>query len=68
MLLYLQMLDTPEKKSKFETLYHTYRRTMLHIAMRILKDHQLAEDYHGYGTTQDAHKNYIFLSLQKKLH
>ena len=44
MLIYLQMLDTPEEKSKFETLYYTHRRTMLHIAMQILKDHQLAED------------------------
>lgn len=44
MLIYLQMLDTPEEKSKFETLYYTYRRIMLHTAMQILKDHQLAED------------------------
>ena len=44
MLIYLQMLDTPEEKSKFETLYYTHRHTMLHIAMQILKDHQLAED------------------------
>ena len=44
MLIYLQMLDTPEEKSIFETLYYTHRRTMLHIAMQILKDHQLAED------------------------
>ena len=44
MLIYLQMLDTPEEKSKFESLYYTYRRTMLHIAIQILKDHQLAED------------------------
>lgn len=44
MLIYLQMLDTPEERSKFETLYYTYRRTMLHTAMQILKDHQLAED------------------------
>lgn len=44
MLIYLQMLDTPEEKSKFETLFYTHRRTMLHIAMQILKDHQLAED------------------------
>ena len=44
MLIYLQMLDTPEERSKFETLYDTHRRTMLHIAMQILKDHQLAED------------------------
>jgi len=28
MLIYLQMLDTPEEKSKFETLYYTCRRTM----------------------------------------
>lgn len=44
MLIYLQMLDTPEERAKFETLYYAYRRTMLHIAMQILKDHQLAED------------------------
>lgn len=44
MLIYLQMLDTPEERAKFETLYHAHRRTMLHIAMQILKDHQLAED------------------------
>lgn len=55
MLVYLQMLDVPEEKAKFETLYYTYRRTMLHIAMQILKDHQLAED-----TVQEA-----FLRLAK---
>ena len=44
MLIYLQMLDTPEEKSKFEALYHAHRRAMLHIAIQILKDHQLAED------------------------
>ena len=44
MLIYLKMLDTPEERTKFETLYYTHRRTMLHIAMQILKDHQLAED------------------------
>ena len=38
------MLDTPEEKAKFEKLYYSHRRTMLHIAMQILKDHQLAED------------------------
>ena len=44
MLIYLQMLDTPEERAKFEKLYYSHRRTMLHIAMKILKDHQLAED------------------------
>lgn len=44
MLIYLQMLDTPEDQRKFEALYYAYRRTMLYVAMQILKDHQLAED------------------------
>ena len=44
MLIYLQMLNTPEERAKFETLYYAHRRTMLHIAMQILKDYQLAED------------------------
>ena len=57
MLPYLQMLDTPEEQSKFQALYDTHRRTMLHIAMRILKDHQLAED-----AVQEA-----FIRLRKNL-
>lgn len=44
MLIYFQMLDTQEERAKFEMLYYSYRRTMLHTAMQILKDHQLAED------------------------
>lgn len=57
MLMYLQMLDAPEERAKFETLYYTHRRTMLHIAIQILKDHQLAED-----AVQEA-----FLRLAKNL-
>ena len=44
MLIYLQMPDMPEERTKFETLYYNHRRTMLHIAMQTLKDHQLAEN------------------------
>ena len=44
MFIYLQMLDTPEERAKFENLYYTYRRIMLYVAMQILQDHQLAED------------------------
>ena len=58
MLMYLQMLDTPEEKTKFEMLYYTHRRTMLHIAIKILKDHQLAED-----AVQEA-----FIRLAKNLY
>ena len=57
MLIYVQMLDTQEERAKFETLYYSYRRTMLHTAMQILKDHQLAED-----AVQEA-----FLRLAKNL-
>lgn len=35
MLIYLQMLDTPEERAKFEKLYYSHRRTMLHIAMKM---------------------------------
>ncbi len=35
--------DAPQK-TKFERVYETYRHSMLYAAMRILKDHNLAED------------------------
>ena len=44
MLFYLSLIDTEEEKSKFEQLYHLYRYTMLHVAVSILKETQLAED------------------------
>lgn len=42
--LYLNLLDTEEKKSKTEELYHTYKGLMLKIAFDILKDYHLAND------------------------
>lgn len=44
MLIYLSLLHTKEEKSKFETLYHSYRHTMYYVANGILQDHTLAED------------------------
>lgn len=41
---YLNLIDTPEAQSKFEQLYHQYKRLMLTIANDILKDRSLAED------------------------
>lgn len=44
MIIYLQMIDTPEERSKFERLYQEYRRLMFYAANRILQNEQDAED------------------------
>ena len=44
MLVYLQMLETDEEKSKFEEIYNTYRDMMTGIAMQILGNEQDAQD------------------------
>ncbi len=41
---YLQMLDTPEEKTRFEQIYQQYRSLMYHVANNILHDSQDAED------------------------
>jgi len=42
--IYLAMLDGDDEKSKFESLYLTYRKLMFHVANGILNDEGLAED------------------------
>jgi RNA polymerase sigma-70 factor (ECF subfamily) len=42
--IYLSMLDGDDEKSKFESLYLTYRKLMFHVANGILNDEGLAED------------------------
>ena len=44
MFIYLQMLETPEEKSKFEQLYLEYKGLMFHVAYEILHNEQDAED------------------------
>ena len=44
MMIYLQMIDSPEDRSKFEQIYMEYRSMMFHIANRILTNEQDAED------------------------
>ena len=44
MIVYLQMIDTPEDRSKFEQLYLEYRGLMFHTANQILHNEQDAED------------------------
>lgn len=44
MLIYLQMIDSPEERSNFEKVYHAYRGLMYHVAFQILGHKQDAED------------------------
>ena len=44
MLVYIQMIDGPEEKDKFERLYLKYRDLMFYIANKILQNQQDAED------------------------
>lgn len=44
MLIYLQMLETDEARSKFERLYRMYRDTLYRVAWDILKNEMDAED------------------------
>ena len=44
MPIYIQMIETPEEKSKFEQIYLEYCDLMFYIANRILHDKQDSED------------------------
>lgn len=44
MLVYLQMIDSEEDKSKFERIYRKYRGLMLYVARGIVGDDADAED------------------------
>ncbi len=44
MLIYLQMIETPEDKSKFERIYERYLGLMYYVADKILHNRQDAED------------------------
>ncbi len=44
LVYYLQMLDTPEEKVRFEQIYQRYRGLMYHVADHILHNCQDAED------------------------
>ena len=44
LMMYVQMLDAPREKVKFEQIYRTYRNLMFRIAMKLLHNTQDAED------------------------
>ena len=44
MIVYLQIIETAEERSKFEQLYLEYKGLMFHVAFDILHNEQDAED------------------------
>lgn len=44
MLIYLQMIDDPSDRSKFEHIYERYCHFMFHIAFKVLDNKEDAED------------------------
>lgn len=44
MMVYFQIIETSEDRSKFELLYLEYRNLMYHVAYEILRNQQDAED------------------------
>lgn len=44
MLIYLQSIEDPEDRTRFEAMYSAYRGLMFHVANRILQNPQDAED------------------------
>ncbi len=44
LMVYLEVLDTPEEKVRFEELYRKYRGAMFRAASRVLRNDQDAED------------------------
>ncbi len=44
MSIYLQMIDTPDDRDKFEVMYQEYRKLMFHVARNVLNNDEDAED------------------------
>ena len=59
MLIYLQMIETEEEKSKFEQLYMEYRNLLMHLAYKRLGNTQDAEDA--------VHKVYVRIAEKIKI-
>ena len=77
MMIYLQIIDTAEERSKFERLYEQYKQLMFYTAFQILKQPQDAEDavseavldaFSGIGGLRDpeAFKSWMFAILSAK--
>ena len=59
MLIYLEMIEEPEHRSKFEDIYHAYHNLMYYIAYKHLHNEQDAEDvvHHVFVKIAEKIKN-----------
>ena len=59
MLIYLEMIEEPEHRSKFEDIYHKYRYLLYDIAYKKLHNHEDAEDavHHAFVKIAENIKN-----------
>ena len=67
MLIYLQMIETPEDRSKFETLYEEYRDVMYAVAKKILRNNMDAEDalHQAFVNIAENMEKFLNLCVQK---
>ena len=63
MIVYLQLIDTAEDRSKFERLYEQYKQLMFYTAFQILKRPQDAEDavHHAFLSIAIIKSIYVIL-------
>ena len=67
MLIYLQIIETDEDKSKFEQIYEAYRGLMFHAAFKVLTHEQDAEDaVHGILSQSLKQAVYVAFELDHK--
>ena len=67
MIVYLQLMDAAEERSKFEQLYARYRQLMFYTAFQILKRPQDAEDAVHQAFLSIAENISINISLKQTL-
>ena len=70
MIVYLSVLDSQEKKSKFEQIYLTYRKQMYYTAFQILQHDEDAEDavHHAFiKIAENIEKQIIRFIIEKLL-
>lgn len=67
MLIYLQLIETPEDRSRFEQLYIAYRDLMFYIARKILGNNQDAEDavHDAFVTVAKKFQKFLLSRVQK---
>lgn len=67
MLIYLQVIDAPEDRDQFITLYETYRGLMFYVANQILQNEQVprTRSTTRFCPWRNISKNFLVWSVTK---